>query len=369
MSADYTTQVHTLLEMAGQLPSSSTQMNTLEEAVRLADVHGDVDLGLEARRRLMRTARAILRADVLTTAFTWCLGQYDREPRRFAGRDLFREYGWVIGQLANLPDVARPKLEELLADFARRLDAAGASRRAWHFVHMCIAPDLGDRDLGGEAVRALRRHPRDRFCHDALWELAEEVEVEAFRGQWQRALHLAEPFLKDRYYERGKSDSACANLLLFLLKEGRRAEADALHTRCLRSYTPGKCYYWWFGELLKFAAFTNDLGRAVRWYEECQRAITRHTDPLTRLHLALDAVVVFDRLIAAGTEKIALRLSDVVPVSPEGNLYRVTALREWLGQEAAELADRFDARNGNSYFREQLQQRAEMKDWKVDAYS
>jgi hypothetical protein len=356
----YADRVRFLLGEANTMPLCASQLAVLEEAVRLADAHQDIRLGFEARRPLMAVARNLLRGDILTAAFTWCLFQYDREPERFAGQDLLTEYRMVIGQLANLCDVPRGKLEELLGDFGRRLERASFSRRQVYFTQIQIAPDLGDRDLALAAMAEMRKYPRDGRSPDPLWESAEEVQALVFAGEVELALRRARPFLEDRYHYRDKSDDVCALLLLPLLELGRAAEATALRTRCLRSYRPNRYYYWWFGELLKFAALTDDLGRATHMYAECQRAINRWTDPLTRLHFALDAVVVFDRLVLTGKQEVSLRLSELVPVPQKGGRYSVAELREWLGYEAAELADRFDVRNGNGYFREQLELRTEL---------
>ncbi len=161
-------------------------------------------------------------------------------------------------------------------------------------------------------------------------------------------------------------------MLLPLLRRGQLEQATRLHSRCKRSYHPERCYYWWFGELIKFSALTGDpMSRrvypggpsAVRLYAECQRAIQPFTDPLTRLHFTLDAIVLFDRLIAAGKEDLVLRLPDHVPVAHQGGHYAVAALRDWLGREARDLAERFDARNGNSHFRDQMQQRSDLQRW------
>ena len=97
---DHTAAIRDLLDKAECLELSPTLLAILEEAVRLADLHQDVVLGIEARTSLMYVARNLLRGDILAAAFVWCLGQYDRRPDLFAGRNLLTEQRWVIGQLA-----------------------------------------------------------------------------------------------------------------------------------------------------------------------------------------------------------------------------------------------------------------------------
>jgi hypothetical protein len=351
-------RIRELLEEADHVPESSARLAVLEEAVRVADAHQDIRLGIETRYPLMHLARSLLRGEVLATAFVWCLAQYDRDPEQFAGRNLLWEQHEVIGQLSNLYDISRAKLEEMQADYGRRLQLAGLSLRGLHEVKLYISRDLGDRELAREATAALQRYPHDGATSDIAWELSEAVQTELFLGREERALQLAEPFLKDRSSYRTQTDSICAYLLVPLLNCGRGKEAAVLHRRCLRTFRPQRCYYWPYGGLFKFSALTNDLGRAVHLYEECQRAITRFTDPLTRLHFALDAIVVFDRLATVGKWEVSLRLPEYVPVVHKNGQYHLADLRDWLRREAGDLAERFDTRNGNSYFRDDLQQRA-----------
>jgi hypothetical protein len=85
-----------------------------------------------------------------------------------------------------------------------------------------------------------------------------------------------------------------------------------------------------------------------------------YTDPLTRLHFALDALVLFERLHRQGRRTLAARLPELVPVPSIDGLYDVEELDAWLHREARELAEGFDARNGNDYFRQQIQERLEL---------
>lgn len=362
---DITAQVRQLLAEAERLPISSSKLDLLQEAAALADAHQRVDLGIEVRKPLMYVARNLIRGDILTVAFTWCLAQYDRDPQQFGGRDLFWEYEMVIGQLANLPDVSRAKLEELLDDFGRRLQAAGRSLGPVQVTRRSIAPDLGDRALARAAQEAIRQL-RAQGKHDFHTDRFAEMEAELFIGDEERALQLAQPMLAGRFtQDRMGAETAYAGLLLPLLKRQRLVEAKHLVQRCLHAYRPEHYYYWWFGDLLKWLTLTNRLGRAVRTYEECQRAMKAFTDPLTRLHFALDALVLFDRLLLDERQTLSLRLPEDFPVPAMDGHYRIEELQAWLLREADELAERFDRRNGTPYFQEQLQERRELQRWAI----
>ncbi|HEY7308816.1 MAG TPA: hypothetical protein VH643_05555 [Gemmataceae bacterium] len=344
---------------------SSSRLALLQEAVELADTHQRIDLGITARQLLMVVARYLLRGDILTVAFTWCLAQYDRDPQQFGGRDLFWEYQMVISQLANLPEVSRAKLEELLDDLGRRLQAAGRSLGAVHVTRRLISADLGTRALARAAQESIRQL-QGQGIRDFYNSRIEEIETELFIGDEERALQLAQPMLAGKFAREQKAaEIAYAGLLLPLLKRQRLAEANRLVQRCLHVYRPDHCYYWGYGGLLKWWTLTNQLGRAVRTYEECQRAIQSFTAPIPRLGFALDALVLFERLRQEGRLTLSLRLPDWLPVAVSGGKYRVEALHAWLLGEAGELAERFDRRNGTNYFREQIQERRELQRWAI----
>jgi hypothetical protein len=350
---DYVQQVRDLLQAAGRLPLCQSQLDLLEEAVQLADAHQDVPLGIQARYPLMYAARQLLRGDVLAVAFAWCLAQFDRNPAWFAGRDLHWEYCMVIGQMANLDTVTRQTLEDMLEDFGQRLHKDGRSESELLLTRLSIAPDLGDRELAVAAVRDLQRFPpaergtlRDRF------------ECAVFLGDDDEALALGQSCLRaERRHGDIDASVVCQGMLLPLLRRGRVDEALPLLDRCLGWFNPEVCYYWHFGDVLIALTLTGRLGRAVEVYERCQRAMTESTAPLTLLHFALDAGVLFERLAALGKERIGLRLPSNVPIASTRAGYAVTELRDWLRQEAAGLSLRFDRRNGNDYFAERIRER------------
>jgi hypothetical protein len=307
----------------------------------------------------MSRARNLLRGDILATAFTWCLSHQDRDPALFAGRDLFWEHEEVIGQLANLDNVSRATLEELLRDFEQRLQQAGMSLGPSLRAQRAIAADLGDPDLARQADRALRRlGPCERGS------VRDQIEYQLFLDNEEEALALARRYLRhpSRAYPQEVGTIRCW-ILLPLLRRGEVDAVLAMQKQCFSYLKPEVCYYWPYGEILKSLVLTGQTAQAIQVYERCQRAIGKLTDPLTRLHFALDAVVLWDRLTAQGQGPIPLRLPDTVPVACGAAGYPVAALRDYLHQEAADLAARFDRRNGNGYFTAQHHERAQLQHW------
>ena len=139
-------QVRALLTEAMQMPTSLGKFEVIAEAVRLADLHNDVPLGVAARLPLLVVADSLLRDDAMAVAFTWWLHQYDTRPELFGGRNLFREYRTLIGRMANFDTVSRAQLKGTLADLTDRLTRAGQSPGHALYAKLVIGPNRSTAD-------------------------------------------------------------------------------------------------------------------------------------------------------------------------------------------------------------------------------
>src|SRR6202522_4013066 len=93
-------------------------VSLLQEAVRVADVSGDVVVGIQCRVSLMDAALLAGDYEVLLVAFSWCLAQIDANMNlkaRFE-RTMNWKYKVVVQILADYAGVSRREIEEALAD-------------------------------------------------------------------------------------------------------------------------------------------------------------------------------------------------------------------------------------------------------------
>lgn len=134
MTTDYQERIEELQEEAWGLPDGPSKLALLEEAVRLADTHQDVELGDEVRADLIRTATFCGYPEKALVAFSWRLAQSDRDPKSFPETDLLWEFKWITDSLPGFPQIAQANrrharrhgaaLPALRRQPARRLQAA-----------------------------------------------------------------------------------------------------------------------------------------------------------------------------------------------------------------------------------------------------
>jgi hypothetical protein len=159
--AELTDAIQELMDQAGQLEEGPAKVALLEEACRLADVHGDLDVGFYVRKELVKASMMAGQPDVMLVAFSWCLAQLDRDPERFDQQDLLWEYKWILAEAPLFPQVNRRQIEDMLADMQRRYEQVGSSLHAVHLLRRDIAQDMGDRKAARAAEAVLKKTRRD----------------------------------------------------------------------------------------------------------------------------------------------------------------------------------------------------------------
>src|SRR6266540_2526844 len=108
MSDDYNVQVDELLYEAAGLEDGPSKIALLEEAVRLADTHGDGYRGYEVRQQLIHTATFGGYPEKALVAFTWCLAQCDREREGRLDYTMMWKYKWEASSRTWRSATARP---------------------------------------------------------------------------------------------------------------------------------------------------------------------------------------------------------------------------------------------------------------------
>src|SRR5262249_61142281 len=129
VSASYQAQINDLLYEAAVLPHGASKVALLEEAVRLADSHGDIGLGFDVRKDLVNACNFSGFPEKTLVAFSWRLAQVDRSPEEFDENDLLWEYKWIATLLPQYPQITRTQILEMLDDLKRRYLHAGSSLR------------------------------------------------------------------------------------------------------------------------------------------------------------------------------------------------------------------------------------------------
>lgn len=336
-------RIDQLASEAWRLPECPTKLSLLEEAVRLADQLGDVDLGYQVREGVIRTATFTGRNDVQMVAFAWCIAQFDRYPGRFDEWDLLWKYKWIVGNAPESPDYSRAQIEALLDDMERRFLAAGHSLHAVHQHRRQNMVEMRDRPAAERAQAAFIASHRDRLSDCAACVACNTGEYYDYCGQYDQAWAAFRTVTDGQLTCQEEPLRCLSYALLPLVRLGQADLARKMQKKAQRLLAKTGSAVRPAAAQITLLAIVEDLAPArslVRRYLPEGLTSVSLRDRLAMIKAAILALM---QLQAAGFREFDVPLPNAGPQPPGG----LDEALDWLGEEARALSVRFDARNGN----------------------
>jgi len=362
MSEDHAARVEELLDEASLLEDGPTKVMLLEEAVGVADTHGDAELGFEVRQDLIHAATFGGYPEKALVAFTWSLAYCDREQSGQLGHGMLWKYKWIANALPEFPHITLTQIHGVLDDMTARYAKAGMSLRAVHKLRCGLAMGMGDRAAARAHHRAWQQAPADSVSDCAACERNHRVKYLFFQGKDEQGLAHAGPILQGRLRCAEIPHATLAHVLLPLVRLGRVEEAMAYHRQGLRLVTRNRSFVRELGMHMTFLALTDNLAQAVRLLERHLPWALEKEGQARRFDFFLAARFVLDRLEASGKASVRLRLPQGFALHSESGKYDVGELAAWFDADLQALAARFDARNGTDHFARRLAENRALKE-------
>ncbi len=352
---DYRVQVQALLDRAASLEFGEAKVMMLEEAVRLADAHGDVGVAYEVRDALIDAATFGGFPDRALVAFAWCRGQQQKDPRRFPAEPLMWKQKWVVGRMHDFPHITRKQIEAALDDVEQCFERVGAGKRPVFKLRYQTARNMGDE----AKVEALRSKwldaPRDFLTDCRACELDSELDSYLDQGEYEQALLKAQPLLDGSMGCAEVPHMTLGTLLYPLFKLRRLEQAREAHLRGYGMVKGNRDFLSTVGEHLEFLALTANVERGLQLLARHLGWALEHSSHRARFTFHLAAWVLLEQAVAQGRERAALTLPRTFPLHAADGTYEVRALRGWFAMQAEGIGARFDARNGTPRFHKMLE--------------
>jgi tetratricopeptide (TPR) repeat protein len=354
-SQDWREQVEELMDRAARLRHGEAKVMTLEEAARLADTHGDLELAFTVRDELIDAATFGGFPDKALVAFAWCRAQAKKNPERFEPEMLLWKQKWVVGRLDDFPHVSRKQIQDALNDIEQEYARVDAGKRAILKLRYQAARDLGEEAEAQRYWDQWIEAPRDHLTDCRACDLDDEIDHHIDRGEYAKALEKARPILEGR--------SSCAEIphltygsvLYPLLKLGRLEEARDCHLRGYPMISRNRDFLAAVGEHIEFLALTDNLSRGLTLFEKHLGWALDHASWRDRFTFHMAAGFLLSRVVAEGRGTLSLRLPKAFPLYQRQGTYAAGELHGWVETQAQEIAGRFDTRNGTDRFQKLLE--------------
>jgi hypothetical protein len=343
-------QVYDLLTHSLDLDDGDERISVLEEAVRLADLGGDLKLRYLAREHFLRGCIFGGATDKGLVAFAWCLAQYDQNPEQFDPWGVLWKYKWIVGLIFNFPQVAKARIYEMLADLAQRSQRAGYGLRAAYNHRYRIEKLSGRRAVAVEYFRKMEAEPRDALSNCSACEIDEQVGFSVYCEDYARALELAAPILDGVEKCTTVPHRTYAKLLLPLVRLGRQKDALVYHQKGYGLISHNKAFLDHISDHLIFLALTENFEKAITLIEKHFPWTDTSRDVLHHFRFFRGAWLLFELLADAQVNPLTLRLPQSCPIRSASGHYDAAQLASWFKQKAEAIGRRFDARNENDFF-------------------
>jgi hypothetical protein len=355
-------QVYELYQQAMDVPEGEERISRLEEAVRVADASGELRLQYFARDQLVSACIFGGETDKALVAYSWCLAQFDQNPGEFSQWTILWKYKWMVGLIPDFPHVPKKKLYLMLDDLEERIQKAGYGLRAVYNQRYRLEKFRDNKEKAIEYFRQMEEQPRDDVSNCSACEIDERVGFNIYCGNDARALQLANPIINGIEKCGSVPHRTYANLLLPLVRMGRRQEALEFHQLGYPLIANNKRYLDRIGDHLILLAITENFVRAQELFEKHYPWTEKSRDPFCRFRFLRASWLLFDLLAERGETSVQLNLPTSFPLFSESGKYETLKLAQWLEQAATELAKRFDQRNETDAFARMMTETSSLKE-------
>lgn len=356
--------VRELISRSLSLPAGEEKIMTCEEAVRLADTGGDLELQYLAREELIEAAFWGGETEKAIVAYTWCLATFDKYPEKFSEWTLLWRYKWIINVIFHFPQIPKEQIYEMLDEMERRYRKAGYGLRVVYYYRYRLEKFFGNKDEALKHFHYAQTLQRDTLSDCAACEIDERVTFQSYCEQYELALRIAEPILEGRQRCRTVPQRTLGHVLLPLVHLGRWEEAWDYHHRGYTMISRDASFLEYLSDHLLFLALYGDFEKAARILEKHFHWSKKNTDKYDRYLFFRAAWLFLDILADSGEDTLALRMPESFPLREESGQYEISRLREWFESSAREIAKRFDERNGTDRFEKELAETLTLKELK-----
>lgn len=328
-----------LMEQAESLPNGETKIAILEEAIRMADLHQDIEQGFYARMELTDVAVDVGRGEKAIVSFAWCLAQYDKNPGQYNDYSMMWHYKWIAGRIDQFPQVSLESIDQTLEDLKKRYTELGYSLRVYFQKKYRIAKRKGDTLSMLDYFEKWLDAPRDEMSDCLACEVDNQVGTLLDLGRFQEAYQKARPVLDQQLSCRSVPHGTFSMFLLPLLKEGRLEEAAEFHKQGYSMIRKEKGFLSSLSDHLKYLIIV-DIPQAISLLERHLPEALASFEPNRKFDFFLAASILFDYVDER--TKHVLQVPDYVTY-------------EWLNQQVNEIAKKFDTRNQNHTYRDRIE--------------
>lgn len=362
-------EIEEKLQEAYSLPYGPGRIAVIEDAIRSADQHEYLHLAFEARRAIVDSASLSARWELIPVHFAWLLAMCDEHPHRFDERPVVYEYLSAVQSLAFFTGVRKEDILRSHEDITKRFVKLGLNLDEVHRIFFLNAIEMGELDRANELLDQLTTS--GYFPTAAVEKSVAPSGMFAYRfycrgwfrvlfGDIEKGLHDLALVYDNQARDTIMHGFALSIALPVLLQTDRHDDLATLSKRCQSEVAGRREMVEPYTEFVKFLAMSGNWDELIiRWpeYASYGEEVKNELDHLGYLQAA---TFVVDKL---GQDDAISKL--VWPRSYTGPKESARDVLQSFELRTEELAQRFDERNENDYYRKRFR---ESRSWETKPF-
>lgn len=327
------------------------RINLLKQGIQIADAHNDLDWGFDLRLDLIAEEVSTSQCVESFSAFSWILNTRDENPDLFEESEFLWEYKWMANASYRNASVSKEQIEGILEDLKVRMQRSGYSLRGYYSVLIAWNRFLGEKEKVDELIELREKELKDDMSHCPACELDTRVEVELEKGNTEEALALAQDLISRKLTCAHMPFATFSELAYHLNKAEDQRASDFFDRACeeLQTMDESDSSIVATLSLLINYLISQDREKAFSFFEKYSRWEIQAEDSIKYTF----SKNVFRLFSGEGNRK--LQLDSKHPLYNELQEYKEQSLFQYYYDQAYQLAQRFDHRNGTSAFMESLE--------------
>ena len=354
------TTINELMAEYWRLEGPVERIALVEEAIRLADSHGDVSQGYELRMQLIHVATFNDFHEKAMVAFAWCLAEFDRNPDRYDAWQLLWKFKWILGNAYQFPNVSKQQVLALHDDMERRLRELNYSLRPLYCLRWNSHMYMGELEAALEYHALWKAAPNDALADCAACEANKEVRLMAVMHRDQQSLTLAAPLLAGRMSCATVPQSTYGVVMRPLLRSDQLDRAGEVVEMGHRKLLANPIYLSQLAEMQLYFIRSQRLVKAINTLEKCLKGAMQTTDQVARYQFYWSAALLLEALVKKGKKVRKLRLPANFACHRDDSQYDLAELSQWFAQQAGDIAEQFNRRNCNDFCTRIMQESREL---------
>jgi tetratricopeptide (TPR) repeat protein len=338
-----------LYNKAKEMPPGKAKLLLLEEAARISDFQNNGSLGFDIRADIIRLA--FFHGFPLNgiVAFSSNLSYNDKNPNYLNNWYNLFHYKWILGGIDSFPEISSGKIKELYRDMKQRFRENGFNLNPYYGLKCLYHTRKGNIKKATKFYKKWIDIPLDKMGDCKACYYSHQITYHIFVKDYNKAIEVFNYIFENNLKCTNVPGPIYSEFLIPYLEIGKLKEAKEFHEKGYAAVSNNFEYIDHIALHMLFSAITN-LDEAVEIFQKHIGWALETTDKLSQFYFHLSSWVLFERLKKFGHISLKIKLKGERNIFEKHNLDDISDVVAWFKDKTLDLADKFDKRNGTSYY-------------------